>query len=163
MLYEKYYAYGIGVCYRYAYSQEEAVEILNDSFLNVFKNIDLFNPEKAFLPWFKKIIVRKAIDYYRKNKKHHNAQYLEDDSVVIHETATLEKLHMEDLMNLLNELPKQYRVIFNLYEIEGYSHDEISEELGISVSTSRSDLSRAKQLLRIKYRDYYQEGYEQII
>ena len=163
MLYEKYYAYGIGICYRYAYSKEEAVEILNDSFLNVFNSIDRYDPEKSFLPWFKKIIVRKAIDYYRRNKKYQHTRYLEDESVAIHETATLEKLQMEDLMTLLNELPKRYRLIFNLYELEGYSHDEIGEELGISESTSRSDLSRAKQMLRIKYRDYYQEGYEQII
>ena len=163
MLYEKYYAYGIGICYRYAYNKEEAIEILNDSFLRVFYNIESFKPEQPFKPWFKKIIVNRAIDYYRKYMKHHDAQSLDEEEVQIHETSTVDELELQDLMNLLNELPERYRLVFNLYEVEGYSHQEISEKLGIGESTSRSDLSRAKQLLRRKYRDYYQKNYEQII
>lgn len=163
MLYEKYYAYGIGMCYRYAYNKEEAVEILNDSFMKVFDNIEKFDENQPFRPWFRKIIIRRAIDYYRSNIKHHNTQSLDDEEVQIHETATLNELELKELMDMLNELPERYRLVFNLYEVEGYTHQEISEKLGISESTSRADLSRAKQLLRKKYRDYYQEDYEQII
>lgn len=163
MLYEKYYAYGIGICYRYAYNKEEALEILNDSFLKVFENIDNYDPDQPFMPWFKKIIIHKAIDYHRKNMKHHDMQTLDDEDVQIHETSTIEKLELQDLMNLLNELPERYRLIFNLYEMEGYTHIEISEKLGISEGTSRSNLTRAKKILRKKYRDFYQKNYEQII
>jgi RNA polymerase sigma-70 factor (ECF subfamily) len=163
MLYEKYYAYGIGICYRYAYSKEEAVEILNDSFMNVFNNISSYDESQPFRPWFRKIILRRAIDYYRSNMKHHNTDSLDEEEVQIHETATVNQLELKDLMDLLNKLPERYRLIFNLYEVEGYTHPEIAEKVGISESTSRADLSRAKQLLRKKYRDYYQTNYEQII
>ena len=163
MLYEQYYAYGIGMCYRYAYNREEAIEILNDSFLKVFENIERFDADQPFRPWFRKIIVNKAIDYYRRNMKHHNTKPLDDQDIQIHETVTLDKLKLQDLMKLLNELPERYRLIFNLYEIEGFTHEEIGERLGISESTSRSNLTRAKKILRKKYRDYYQNDYEQII
>jgi RNA polymerase sigma-70 factor (ECF subfamily) len=163
MLYEKYYAYGIGICYRYACNKEEAVEILNDSFMKVFDNIDKFDENQPFRPWFRKIIINRAIDYYRANMKHNNTDSLDDEAVEIHETATVDELELKELMDLLNGLPEMYRLIFNLYEMEGYTHQEISEKLGISESTSRADLSRAKQILRKKYRDYYQKNYEQII
>jgi RNA polymerase sigma-70 factor (ECF subfamily) len=163
MLYERYYAYGIGICYRYAFNKEEAVEILNDSFMKVFDNIDKFDENQPFRPWFRKIIINRAIDYYRANMKHSNTHSLDDEEVELHETATVDELELKDLMDLLNGLPEMYRLIFNLYEVEGYTHQEISERLGISESTSRADLSRAKQILRKKYRDYYQKNYEQII
>jgi RNA polymerase sigma-70 factor (ECF subfamily) len=163
MLYEKYYAYGIGICYRYAFNKDEAVEILNDSFMKVFDNIDKFDENQPFRPWFRKIIINRAIDYYRANMKHNNTDSLDDEAVEIHETATVDELELKELMDLLNGLPEMYRLIFNLYEMEGYTHQEISEKLGISESTSRADLSRAKQILRKKYRDYYQKNYEQII
>ena len=163
MLYEKYYAYGIGICYRYAFNKDEAVEILNDSFMKVFDNIDKFDENQPFRPWFRKIIINRAIDYYRANMKHNNTDSLDDEAVEIHETATVDELELKELMDLLNGLPEMYRLIFNLYEMEGYTHKEISEKLGISESTSRADLSRAKQILRMKYRDYFQKNYEQII
>ncbi len=163
MLYEKYYAYGIGMCYRYACNSEEAVEILNDSFMKVFDNIEKFDENQPFRPWFRKIIINRAIDYYRANMKHHNTESLDDEEVEIHETATVDELELKDLMDLLNGLPERYRLVFNLYEVEGYTHQEISEKLGISESTSRADLSRAKKILRKKYGDYYQKNYEQII
>jgi RNA polymerase sigma-70 factor (ECF subfamily) len=80
--------------------------------------------------------------------------------VEVFDTETLDRLDFNDLLKLLNELPGMYRLVFNLYEMEGYSHDEIAEILGISASTSRSNLARAKRILRLRYKQYYARDYE---
>lgn len=159
-LYEHFYAYGIGICYRYAYNREDAQEILNDSFMKIFKNIDGFNEEKSFLPWFRKIIINTAIDFYKTTRNYKDSIQPEAVEVEIFDTETLDCLDLDDLMGLLNELPEMYRLIFNLYEMEGYSHEEIAKMLGIGSSTSRSNLTRAKRLLRLRYKQYYAKDYE---
>ncbi len=159
-LYEKYYAYGIGVCYRYAVNKEDALEILNDSFMKVFRHISSYDEEQAFLPWFRKIIINTALDHFKSTKKAKDTLQTEAVDVEVFDTETLDRLDFNDLLGLLNELPGMYRLIFNLYEMEGYSHDEIGEKLGISASTSRSNLTRAKRILRLRYKQYYAKDYE---
>jgi len=163
MLYELYYAYGIGICYRYAYSREDALEILNDSFMKVFENIGRYDPQRPFKPWFRKIIIHKAIDYYRRNLRKVPADSLEEDGGQVHQTEQVDQLELEDLKKLLDHLPELQRMVFNLYEIEGYAHDEIAGMLGVSSGTSRSYLTRAKEKLRAKYKALYKGNYEQII
>lgn len=163
MLYELYYAYGIGICYRYAYSREDALEILNDSFMKVFENIGHFDPARPFKPWFRKIIIHKAIDYYRVNLRKVKTDTLEEEDVQVYHTEQVDQLEMEDLKKLLDHLSELQRMVFNLYEIEGYTHDEIAGMLGISSGTSRSYLTRAKERLRGKYQALYKGNYEQII
>lgn len=163
MLYERYYAYGIGICYRYAYTREDAVEILNDGFMNVFDNLHRYNSDRPFKPWFRKILVNKAIDYCRKNKRHQQTENLEDEHTEVYHTEQVHQMDRDNLMNLLNGLPEAQRLVFNLYEIEGYAHDEIGEMLNMNTNTSRSYLARAKQRLRMKYKELYPDDYEQII
>jgi len=163
MLYELYYAYGIGVCLRYAYSRDDALEILNDSFMKVFENIDRYDPDRPFKPWFRKILIHKAIDYYRVNLKKTDTAPLEEEGVEVYQADQVDKLEMKDLKKLLDHLPEIQRMVFNLYEIEGYAHDEIAGMLGISSGTSRSYLTRAKERLRAKYKALYKGNYEQII
>lgn len=163
MLYELYYAYGIGICYRYAYSREDALEILNDSFMKVFEHISQYDSKRPFKPWFRKILVRKAIDYYRRSLRNVPTDTLEEETVQVYHPDHAGQLELDDLKKLLDHLPELHRLVFNLYEVEGYAHDEIAGMLGISAGTSRSYLTRAKEKLRAKYKALYEGDYEQII
>lgn len=162
-LYKQYYAYGMSVSLRYAHNRDEAVEIMNDSFIKVFENIAKYNKDHSFKSWFRRILINTAIDHYRKNNKHYN--HLDEDAIddELVDVSLVNKLDLNDLMSLLNELPEQYRITFNLYEIEGYSHDEIASILNIAVGTSRSNLARAKKILRKAFSIHYKEVYAQFI
>ncbi len=149
-LYELFYSYGMGICRRYTYTREEAHECLNDGFFKVFTRIDQYDPEYPFKSWFRKIMVNASIDFYRKH--HGTKRSLETIELLEHDQTTnnigLEQLAYEDVLKLVQKLPPSYRVVFNLYVIEGYKHHEIAERLGISVGTSKSNLAVAKQKLR---------------
>lgn len=147
-MYRQYYAYAMSICLRYAQSREVALEILNDSFMKVFGNIQKFDASRPFRPWFRRIIVNTATDHFRANRKWEEA--LGDDAEVRDaaiEAEYVSELNAQDILRLFNHLPEPQRVVFNLYEIEGYSHDEIARMLDIAPGTSRSNLSRAKKKL----------------
>ena len=148
LLYKNYHSYGLNVCMHYSGDRSEAEDILIEGFYKVFTKIDQFDVKNDFKPWFRKILVNTAIDYYRKHHKiktYEDLLYVEEESL---ELTGLDHLNFDDLLALLNKLPTQYRLVFNLYVIEGYSHEEISEKIGIGFSTSKSNLSRAKAALR---------------
>ena len=148
-LYEYYHGYGISVCLRYSNNRQEAVEILNDAFLKVFTHLNQYDTTCKFKPWLRRILVNSAIDYYRKYKQKINWVELNPNL----ESAEI-KLSLpsnafdQDLLPVVQQLPPAYRMVFNLYVMEGYKHQEIAEQLGISVGTSRSNLLRAKAKLR---------------
>jgi RNA polymerase sigma factor (sigma-70 family) len=148
MLYKEFYSYGMSISLRYTYSKEEASEVLNDSFIKAFDKIKQYNTGQSFKGWLRRIIVNTAIDYYRKNKKYHNTLSIDRAEEPEYDQRALEQLQVEDILKLLNGLPELHRLTFNLYEIEGYKHDEIAAMLKISESTSRANLTRAKQRLR---------------
>jgi RNA polymerase sigma factor (sigma-70 family) len=154
-LYKHYYGYAMSICLRYAPNRDEASEVLNDSFLKVFKKIAQYDPNKSFRGWLRRIIINTAIDYYRKNEKHYH--HLEIDRAMgeEQETDAISMLTAEEIYQLVQQLPHIYRLTFNLYEIEGYSHEEIGEQLGIPAGTSRSNLSRAKQKLRLLMEQHF--------
>ncbi len=162
-LYRKFYAYGISICLRYAYSREEAVEILNDSFLKIFENISDYNPALSFKSWLAKIIINTSIDYYRKNKKKLLITEIEIDKIELLDCRLIEQFDISDIQSLLNTLPENYRLVFNLYEIEGYKHKEIAKILDIEESNSRTILTRAKVALRAAYQKYYKKKYAKVI
>lgn len=163
MLYKQFYAYGMSISLRYAYNRDEAAEALNDSFLKIFENISKYNQEQSFKAWLRKIIINTAIDYYRKNKKHNEVMDIETPDIELSDSSLIEQFEIEDLQILLNELPKNYRLTFNLYEVEGYNHNEIAELLNIAVSSSRSNLTRAKAMLRAAYKKHYKQEYAKAI
>ena len=148
-LYDHFYGYGMGVSLRFAKSREEAEEILNDAFMKVFRKIHQFDPEQPFKPWFRKILIRTAIDYFRKFhegepgstelEEHHTGQTLND---------ALDQLAYEEVITCLQQLPPAYRMVFNLYVVDGLTHPEIAKELGITVGTSKSNLSKARKKLQ---------------
>jgi RNA polymerase sigma factor (sigma-70 family) len=154
-LYSSFYGYAMAICDRYAKKQEDALEILNDGFLKIFKEIHNYKPAYAdvissFKGWMRKIMIYTAIDHFRKNQKHRMVTQL--DNVVyhiptVHEDA-IEKLSYEEIIRAIQELSPGYRIVFNLFIIEGLSHEEISRQLGISPGTSKSNLSKARRQLQ---------------
>ena len=145
----------MSVCDRYVNNQDDALEILNDGFLKIFKEIHHFQPAysdvvSSFKGWLKKIMVYTAIDHFRKNQKHKIVTSL--DNMVIHipthSDEAIHKLSYDDIIRGIQELSPGYRAVFNLFVIEGLSHDEIAAQLGITSGTSKSNLSKARQQLQ---------------
>jgi len=150
MLYDKYATLMLGLCRRYIKGEMEAEDVMIKGFMKVFTKINLFEGKGSFEGWMKRIMINEALGYIRKNK----AMYLEIEIEAADKEPDFNKLFTEletnDLLKMVNELPSGYRTIFNLYAIEGYSHKEISELLGINENTSKSQLSRARMNLRKK-------------
>lgn len=149
-LYERYAPVLLGVCIRYSGRRDEAEDILQDGLIKVYFNIGDFAGTGSFINWMKKIMVNTAITHYHRNLKHQYHQDIED----IRETD-IDGMQMgtsdftrEELTMVIRDLPDGYRMIFNLYAIEGYKHKEIATLLKIDVNTSKSQYSRAKSLIR---------------
>jgi RNA polymerase sigma factor (sigma-70 family) len=152
LLYDKYSRFLLGVCMRYANDKAEAEDILQDSFLKIFFNIRDFSGTGSFVGWLRKVAVNTAITYYHKNLKYRYHVEIEEYISVETGVASFEEdfYTSEELYKVLNELPTGYRMVFNLYAVEGYKHKEIAEILGIDTSTSKSQYSRAKAVIRDK-------------
>lgn len=137
-----------GVCLRYASCSNEAEDILQEGFTKLFMNLDKYRGDGSFEGWARRIFVNTAIEQYRRNSKLFSVVDVEVASKE-ETTDTIDThLNREDLLNLIQELSPGYRAIFNLYNIEGYSHREIAEILDISEGTSKSQLSRARSILQ---------------
>ena len=147
-LYRHFYGYAMGVGLRYLGNKDDVMEVVNDSFIKVFKSIQLFNESQPFKAWLRRIVVNTAIDHKRRNNKHSNQTDIEDAIYVGKAAEAVENLSVKDIMKLMDYLPEVQRMVFNLYEIDGYNHEEIGDMLGIPVSSSRVYLSRAKEKLR---------------
>ena len=147
-LYKHFYSFAMGICLRYANNRLDAAGILNDSFFKAFKHIDKYEPSKAFIPWLGRIITNTAIDFYRTNLKFAAHLDLEDVNDTIQVSVVHDKLAYNDLLKLIQELSPAYRTVFNLFAIDGYSHEEISDLLKISVGTSKSNLFKARVKLQ---------------
>lgn len=148
----------MSVSLRYTYSREDALEVLQDSFMKVFQHIGDFDESKAFKSWFRRIVVNTALDHYRSNRNYRLYVSYDEDEQELYEMSddgeveSLElSLSVDLILELFQQIPEHYRLTFNLYEVEGYSHDEIAGMLDISPGTSRSNLSRAKKMLRVLY------------
>lgn len=152
LLYDKYSRFLLGVCLRYATDRSEAEDILQESFLKIFFNIKDFSGTGSFIGWLRKVAVNTAITHYHKNLKFR--YHIEIEEFVSVETGTLsfeeDFFTSDELFRVLNELPPGYRMVFNLYAVEGYKHKEIAEMLGIDTNTSKSQYSRAKAAIREK-------------
>ena len=151
MLFERFSRKMLGVCLRYSKKLEEAEDVLQDGFIKVFSNLKDFTNEGSLEGWIRRIMVNTALDAIRKNNK-----FLKDISIDVvdfqigNNDYTIEKMNAEDLLSLINSMPEGYKVVFNMYAIEGYKHNDIATTLGISESTSKSQYLRAKAYLRAK-------------
>lgn len=148
------------ICLRYALSEQEAEDILQESFIKVFKNINKFRGDSRLGYWIKKIVVNTALNH-RRNKLY---MYPMVDVNDVHQHMDYDHVfssyNYEDLLKMIEELPMGSRVVFNLYAIDGYSHKEIAKKLGISEGTSKSQYSRAKVLLQKKISGEQLKDYE---
>ena len=155
MIYSSFYGYAMSICHRYTNHEEDATEILNDGFLKVFVEIYRFKPAytdtiNSFKGWIRKIMIYTAIDHFRKNVKHRMTTELNETYMHLPDgdEDALAKISHEEIINAIKFLTPGYRTVLNLFIIEGFSHDEIAKELGISVGTSKSNLAKARKQLQ---------------
>lgn len=155
IIYNSFYGYAMAICDRYTNNVDDAVEILNDGFLKVFREIHHYSPAYAdvvssFKGWLRKIMVYTAIDHFR--KYHKQRMIMDIDPVIMQVPAkgedAVDKLSYDEIIRGIQDLSPGYRTVLNLFIIDGLSHDEIAAQLGISTGTSKSNLSKARRQLQ---------------
>lgn len=158
----------MSVCMRYAHNDEDAMEIANDGFLKVFKELPSFQAryddvEASLKGWMKRILVNTAIDHFRKNQKHQSNISIDDKlfHLADHGETSVDKLSYEELYKVVQQLSPVYRAVFNLYVIDGFKHEEIAKHLNISVGTSKSNLAKARLNIQKMIQERHRTRYGQ--
>lgn len=155
MLYQRYASVMLGICCRYCKTRPEAEDVLQEGFIKVFQKISTYKGKGSFEGWLRRIMINTALNHFKANSKHY---YHEDIDLVNNvtiksdeEILTFEnEISQDKIIQLIQELPAGYNMIFNLYVIDGLTHSEIANELGISINTSKSQLLKARKWLRNK-------------
>lgn len=147
-IYEEYYSSMMGVCLRYANNQHDALDILHEGFIKVFKHIGKYKPGTSLSAWIRRIMVNTAIDYYRKSIRRRTEDIEEAYQLGTEDADAISQFTEQEILAAIQQLTPAYRAVFNLYVIEGYSHKEIAEYLNITESTSRSNLVKARTRLQ---------------
>ncbi len=142
------------ICLRYSSDYHSSEDILQEGFIKVFNNIDRYRGEGSFEGWVKRIFINTAIEHYRKSVNHKGHQEIEKAYFQSINEIAIDNLATQDLLKLIQKLSPGYRMVFNLYVIEGFAHREIAEKLGISEGTSKSQLARARSLLKNMLKNY---------
>jgi RNA polymerase sigma-70 factor (ECF subfamily) len=153
VLYKRYFSFAMSVCIRYTKDRNAAMENINDSYMKVLDNLGDYDSSKSFKAWYSRILVNTSIDNYRRNLKHLSAISVDNIADTEEKEPDIDiELSVKDILKLFSQLPENYKITFNLFEIEGYSHEEIGKLLGVTTSTSRSNLARAKKMIREIYK-----------
>jgi len=147
-LYRRFSPRMYAVCLRYAGNAEEAEDILQEGFIKIFKKLDSFRSEGSFEGWIRRIFVNTAIEHFRRKRYLQTVSEKEENTIEGNDISVLDKMAAKDIVALIKELSPGYRTVFNMYVVEGYTHKEIADMLGISEGTSKSQLSRAKVILQ---------------
>ncbi len=158
-LYKRYGALMFGICRRYAADAATAEDLLHDGFVTLYMKIGDYRGEGSFEGWCRRIFVTTALGYLRRERRMQHPEQVENvPRLTDNEASALDKIEAADLMRSIGELPDGYRTVLNLYAVEGYSHGEVAELMGISENTSRSQYSRAKAKLMeiLKEKGYYE-------
>lgn len=157
-LYEDHFGILMGVCMRYANNRDDAMDILHDGFIKIYRNIARYQPGTSLIAWMRRIMVNTAIDYYRKQTRRRTEDIDSAYDIVSKTPGALSQMSAKEIMNCIQLLSPAYRAVFNLYVIEGYSHKEVADILGITESTSRSNLVKAriklKEMIAIQEKKY---------
>jgi len=148
----------MSICIRYVNSESEALIVLNEGFLKIFQNIKKYDLEKSFKPWFRKIVVNTALSHLKRQKKYNMEVNIDKAANVPTNEDILSKISYKELTAMIQTLSSAYRTVFNMYVIDGFKHEEIAKQLGITVSTSKSNLARA----RVKLKDLVTTKYTKI-
>lgn len=143
------------VCLRYANNADDAQDLLQEGFIKVYRNLHRFRAEGSFEGWVRRVFINSSIEHFRK-KSIQLSRVSEKEEGIIGDTdiSALDTLAEKDIINLIKDLSPGYRTVFNLYVVEGFSHKEIAEQLGISEGTSKSQLARARSILQKKVSHY---------
>lgn len=157
VVYERFAGKMLAVCARYCANRSDAEEVMLDGFMRVFEKIDQFREDGSFEGWIRRIMVTESLMFLRKTKQWRQEIPIDDTTVEPNYDWADTAVNENDLLRIVNQLPDGYRTIFNLYAIEGYSHAEIAEMLGISEGTSKSQLSRARMILQASLKKLEQE------
>ena len=148
-LFDKFAPKMMTVCLRYMKNAEEAEDMLQDAMVKVFSYLNKYSHEGSFEGWIRRIVVNTCLDQIRKNSKLNEIQNIEDVEYRLSiNDKIIENIAAQDLLNLIQKMPDGYRVVFNMFAIEGFSHQEIADSLGITESTSKSQYLRARAYLR---------------
>lgn len=163
LLYKRFSSKMMGVCLRYFKDRQEAEDALQEAFIRVFDHIKYFRFEAPLEAWVRRITVNTAISLYNRNKKYQGASDLEEvqNEVSASYESALSKLEARDLLSLINLLPPGYRMVFNLFAIEGYQHKEIASMLDISENTSKTQYQKARKYLQRELAKLQMGKYEQ--
>jgi len=148
MLYKAFYGFSMGICLRYAGNRDEAAEVMNQGFFKVFTHIESYDVTRTFKAWLGKIMMNVSIDFYRSNLKMAYTEDLDKAEHISDGELVDKNLNYDDLLSMVQQLPQAYRTVFNLFAIEGYSHEEIASMLNINIGTSKSNLHKARQKLK---------------
>ncbi|HHV03993.1 MAG: sigma-70 family RNA polymerase sigma factor [Bacteroidales bacterium] len=155
VIYERLYSKMLAVCQRYTGNRETAKDIVQDGFVVLFEKIGTYAGTGSFEGWARKIFVNISLSYLRKNDALRYSEQIENSAGKSVTTGLiLEKISASDILRCIEQMPSGFRTVFNMYAIEGYSHNEIAEILNISESTSRSQYSRARSWLQHKLNDF---------
>jgi len=147
-LYQKYSPKMYAVCLRYASNADDAKDLLQEGFIKIFKNLGKYRGDGSFEGWIRRIFVNTCIEHFRKKANLYNVSEIHETTVEDKEWNVLDRLAESDIMKMIQDLSPGYRTVFNMHVIEGYSHKEIGELLGINEGTSKSQLARAKVVLQ---------------
>jgi RNA polymerase sigma factor (sigma-70 family) len=155
LFYQTFYGYVKSVCMRYCTQEEDVVEVVNDGFLKVFRSLSTFNapnanPEASLKGWMKRIMINTAIDHLRKNKHRFLVAEMAESHFDTAETSesSIDSMTYKEIMAVIQRLSPVYRIVFNLYVLDGFKHEEIAKQLHISVGASKSNLAKARSNLK---------------
>lgn len=148
LLYRKFYGFAMSICLRYSSNRSEARIIINDGFFKVFKNLERYDHDKPFMPWIGRIMSNASIDHYRSELKNMNLVDISEVEEISENPFVDNKMNYEELLALVQKLPISYRTVFNLYAIDGYTHEQIAKKLNITEGGSKSNLFKARKKLR---------------
>lgn len=148
LLYEAHYSPLMGICLRYAVDEHEALDILHEGFLKIFRYIGKYEPGTSLQAWLRRIMVNTAIDYYRKKVRRRTEDIEEVQQEQTTMPGALDDIGEKEILDAVRQLTPAYRMVFNMYVVEGFSHREIGEALGITESSSRSNLVKARNRLK---------------
>ena len=159
-LYRRFSPRMYAVCLRYAGSSEEAEDILQEGFIKIFKKLQSFRGEGSFEGWIRRIFVNTAIEHFRRKRYLQPVTEKEENTIEGKYLSVLDELAEKDILDLVRQLSPGYRTVFNMYVVEGYTHKEIGDILGISEGTSKSQLSRAKVILQDMVKKFMEQNNE---
>jgi RNA polymerase sigma factor (sigma-70 family) len=157
LLYERFSPKMYAVCLRYANSADDAQDLLQEGFIKIFRNLDKFRKEGSFEGWIRRVFVNTSIEHYRKKVNLNSIGEKEEKLIEDTSWNILDQMAEKDIIELVQELSPGYRSVFNMYVIEGFSHKEIGDIMGISEGTSKSQLARAKSILQKRVADFLNE------